>query len=517
MSPRVTSSSSSSSARALRGSSVSDAYSAPSSGSAAGAGTNANPGGNAVCATIVGVKSTRVWFSSMGSGLAARSPHESHGETSSRRNRRTTSATSAAVTGLAFAFGAAPATFTRWLTANAPCRRIASMRPAGTTRLRGGGAFAQSDWSVANPLGPYGRFPFLARAAAAASATPRGLTARASRRAYALRRLARGGAGNAIVSMTYASSSSPTTSRITATSVDRGSSSSANARALPRAALRALAPACGCGTRGLGVAFARVSPPPGWSRRRARRCRRSAIPGARRTARIACRASRRTATPRPMPRRRAPATTAGTRLHFPHPGASQHTHASRTASGARGSQTDSEWHAHASSSDNFMCGCIAGPCEAASASSRTSAKSAPARYRAGGAASRVGGVLVGFGASSEGVPSTGLGFGGFCFDALDGSSSNSEGGSNAASWYRFVAPPTRSFRRMPTAAPRSSAARTPTFFALRSASACPFPAAYRASMMSTDRKPRAPAARAREPRRSRLCRSSIRRRYRRAA
>ena len=136
MSPRVTSSSSSSSARALRGSSVSDAYSAPSSGSAAGAGTNANPGGNAVCATIVGVKSTRVWFSSMGSGLAARSPHESHGETSSRRNRRTTSATSAAVTGLAFAFGAAPATFTRWLTANAPCRRIASMRPAGTTRLQ---------------------------------------------------------------------------------------------------------------------------------------------------------------------------------------------------------------------------------------------------------------------------------------------------------------------------------------------------------------------------------------------
>ena len=188
----------------------------------------ARTGGTGVCATIVGVKSTRVWFSSTGSGLAVRSLHKSRGATSSRRNRAMTSATSAEVTGLAFAFDAIPATCTRWLTANAPCLRIASMRPAGTVRLRGGGAFAQSDWSVANPPGPWS-FPFFARAAATASAALRRPAAGAPPLAYSFRRPRGAGAGYAIVSMTYASSSSPMTCRIAATLGGGGSSSSSNA------------------------------------------------------------------------------------------------------------------------------------------------------------------------------------------------------------------------------------------------------------------------------------------------
>ena len=227
--------------------------------------------------------------------------------------------------------------------------------------------------------------------------------------------------------MTYASSSSPTTSRITATR-GRGSSSSANARSASarrssstRARLRMRYSRSRCRFRSRFSSARRV---------KATRSSMSSLGNSWGAPHRANRASRESTHRHPASDASSTraATTAGTRLHFPHPGASQHTHASRTASGAKGSQTDSEWHAHASSSDNFMCGCIAGPCEAASASSRTSAKSAPARYRAGGAASRVGGVLVGFGASSEGVPSTGLGFGGFCFDALDGSSSNSKEG-----------------------------------------------------------------------------------------
>ena len=112
-------------------------------------------------------------------------------------------------------------------------------------------------------------------------------------------------------------------------------------------------------------------PPRGWSRRRARRCRRSATPGARaRESRVARVGARHPASGSWSTRA---AATAGTASPFPASGP-RNTQASRSF-GARGSQTDSEWHAHASSSDSFMCGGIAGPIEAASAASRKSAKS----------------------------------------------------------------------------------------------------------------------------------------------